>query len=236
MKLKLLSHSLLMEESWTHVGAVAESGAPLQQQIASRVLDEPTRWRHWESEHSAFMHDVAGQPRAPDQLTALRRLAFTLIHRKALFEYLRASDGPGRRRHQVLALFYEGRDPANALLAEHSTYLRAACSHWCATHLGSRLMGDGIFLEPIEEYETLYAEYFESYCRCALTRRDDPQLKEERSLLPFLKYQLDQRRRAILMAPRVAPEMLDDARIRKATGDTLVLPPLPAHDVQLGRH
>lgn len=225
-----------MEESWSHVGAVAESGAPLQQQLASRILDDTTRWRHWESEHSSFMHDVAGQPQAQDQLAALRRLSFTLIHRKALFEYLRAKESLGTQRHQVLSLFYEGRDPANALLTEHSTYLRAVCSHWCATHLGSKLMGDGIFLEPIEDYEALHAQYFESYCRCALTKKTDPHLQEERSLLPFLKYQLDQRRRSILMAPRIAPEMLDDAQIRKATGDTLVLPPLPAHAVRLSSH
>ena len=227
-----------MEESWSHVGTVAESGAPHQQQVASRILNDTTRWRHWEAEHSTFMHDVAGQTRVHDQLAALRRLAFTLIHRRSLFEYMRAREDVRRHRHEVLSLFYAGRDPANALLTEHSSYLRATCSHWCAMHLGSRLMGDGVFLEPIEDYEALYNEYFASYVRCALTKKgeQDPQLEEERSLLPFLKYQLDQRRRAILMAPRIAPEMLDDERIRKATGDTLVLPPLPAHAVRLSRH
>jgi hypothetical protein len=246
VKLKLVSHGVLMDESWSHVGEVAESGHPHQQQIASRVLDDTSRWRVWEAEHGGFMQRISSQSVVDDQITALRRVSFAMIHRKALFEYLRANAGAGNgagrspgdgagsnraRSHRlVLALFYDRRDPANALLSEHNAYLRSSCSHWCATHLGAQLMSDGIFLHPLEEYEELYSEYFHSFIRCALCRTPHPVIDEERLMLPHLKYRVDQLRRSILAAPRIHPEMMDEAQLRRVTGDTLRLPPPP--DVQ----
>jgi hypothetical protein len=218
-----------MDESWSHVGEVAESGHPHQQQIASRVLDDTSRWRVWEAEHGGFMQRISSQSVVDDQITALRRVSFAMIHRKALFEYLRTGtgNGEGRSHRLVLALFYERRDPANALLSEHNAYLRSACSHWCATHLGAQLMSDGIFLHPLEEYEALYGEYFHSFIRCALSRTPHPMIDEERLMLPHLKYRVDQLRRSILVAPRIHPEMMDEVQLRRVTGDTLRLPPPP---------
>ena len=216
-----------MQESWSCVDAVARDPPGFQQQVVSRILDDPARWRLWEAEHSGLMRGIASHRYAASQLTALRRTAFALIHRKALFEYLRAHQGLGTQKHRLMELFHANRSTYRALLMEHNIYLRSACSHLCSTHLGTQLMGDGVFQQPLEGYEALYSDYFQTYCHCALSQSTSEVVAAEAALLPYLKYELTQRRRAILMAPRITPETLRDAEIRRPTGDTVKLHALP---------
>ena len=225
-----MTHSRLMEASWSCVDAVARNEPEFQQQVVRRILDDPARWRLWETEHSGLMRGIAIHRHADPQLSALRRTSFALIHRKALFEYLRTHHGLGPQRRRLLALFHVNRGSTRALLAEHSVYMRCACSHLCSTHLGTHLMGDEIFQKPLADYEALYAEYFQTYCHCALAERTDESVEAERALLPYLKYELNERRNAILMAPRATPQMMRDAQMRKPTGDTVKLRALFTQD------
>jgi len=121
----------------------------------------------------------------------------------------------------LMAMFHARRRTSEALLLEHTAYLECACSHLCSTHVGAHLMTDGTFQEPIEYYEAQYAEYFQSFCRCSLARPGDQSLAAEQSLLPYLKYDLNRQRTAILYSPRLTPDILRDAKMREPTGDTV---------------
>src|SRR5437879_9587454 len=112
-------HSRLMEESEARVEMAAHFGSPADMLVASRILHNPDAYRRWEAEHDRLMRAVSEQVRLPRQVVALRSTAFALVHRKAIFEYLRDRQITGARRHRVFALFYGIRDYGNAVLAEH---------------------------------------------------------------------------------------------------------------------
>jgi len=197
-KEQAISLAQLMEASWRRLSAVARAGSGFQQQVVTRVLEDPARWRKWEAEHNGLMSGIAAHREVTPQLTAMRSTALGLIHRKALFEFLRANQGLNQQRRQLMALFHARRRTSEALLLEHTAYLECACSHMCSTHVGAHLMTDGTFQEPIEYYETQYTEYFQSFCRCALAGPGDQSLAAEGALLPYHRYDLKQQRQAIL--------------------------------------
>ena len=68
----------------------------------------------------------------------------------------------GVERTQILQHFYPTRGYHYAVIAEHSGYLRKACSYLCASHVGTGLVQDPAFLDPMQHYEDLYREYFVS--------------------------------------------------------------------------
>jgi hypothetical protein len=220
-KEQAISLAQLMEASWRRLSAVARAGSGFQQQVVTRVLEDPARWRKWEAEHNGLMSGIAAHREVTPQLTAMRSTALGLIHRKALFEFLRANQGLTQQRRQLMALFHARRRASEALLLEHTTYLECACSHLCSTHVGAHLMTDGTFQEPIEYYEAQYTEYFQSFCRCALAGPGDQSLAAEQALLPYRRYDLNRQRQAILYSPRLTPDMLRDAKLRQPTGDTV---------------
>ena len=83
-------------------------------------------------------------------------------------------------------------------------------------------MLDGAFQEPMARYEDLFREYFHAFCDVSLGERDDAQWL--RALLPYLKHQVAELRRAILAMPRTLPELAHEAGIRRPTGDTVRMP------------
>src|SRR3977135_4344177 len=84
-------HSRLMEESQSRLEAAARSGPPEEMLVASRIVEPPLSYRGWESEPDRLMRPASVNVRLAPQSGALRSMAFGLIHRKALFEYLRTS-------------------------------------------------------------------------------------------------------------------------------------------------
>ena len=108
---------------------------------------------------------------------------------------------------------------ALGVIAEHRVYVRKACSFFCTGHLGLEVLRDAGFSDPMQRYEELYAEYFELYCRvnCAAP---DAAADPRRALLPLLKHQLNEWRRAILQPRAELPRLLRDAELRRPTGDT----------------
>jgi len=123
------------------------------------------------------------------------------------------------RRKAVLAYFRPGRSYEHAVIAEHSQYLRKSCSLLCANHVGSDLVRDPAFLDPMQRYEELYAEYFDLYCT-TLIGGPGGQLDSRQSLLPLLKHQLNEWRAAILDPKRAQPFIRLDAELHRRTGDT----------------
>ncbi len=83
-----------------------------------------------------------------------------------------------------------------------------------------------MFLDPMQRYEELYAEYFSLYCSILL---GTPSGVAQGALLPLLKLQLNEYRWAILDPRRAQPWLRREAEIRVPTGDTQRLPALGAH-------
>ena len=214
-----IGHARLMRESTDRVQAALRSTDVKEQLVARRILDNPAAWDQWEREHSSLMRRVAEHSGMHGQVASLKRTSLSLLHGKALFQYLRESEVRGARRLEVVAYFRPGRSYEHAVIAEHSLYLRKACSLLCANHVGSDLVQDPAFLDPMERYEELYTEYFDLYCATVVGGAQDGS-NSQRSLLPLLKHQLEEWRGVILDPKRAQSLLRRDTDLRRPTGDT----------------
>ena len=159
-----LSHDRLMEVSHRAMEAASHSGQPHTEIVAMRLLESPLSYKSWESEHASIMRNVAAERMPGAQREALLSAAFSLIHRKALFEYLRERNVRGARREALIQHFFPQRDFADSVRAEHQQYVRSAASFLCAGKVGRDLMFDVLFETPLQEYEEIYHEYFFAHC------------------------------------------------------------------------
>jgi hypothetical protein len=221
-----ISHARLMRVSTDRVQTALKSSDYNEQLVARRILENPSVWSQWEKEHSGLMRQLADCGVRRAQIAALKHANFRLFHGKALFQYLRRNGVRGSERARVLEYFRPGRNYDNAVISEHSVYLRKACSYLCTSHLGADVVEDPMFLDPMQRYEELYAEYFGLYCSMLL---GTPSAMTQVALLPLLKLQLNEYRWAILDPRRAQPWLRREAEIRVPTGDTQRLPALGAH-------
>ena len=196
-----LTRAFLMEESETRIADLAREGCTQQALIARRMMEEPQLYRHWEAEHDRLMRSIA-ETRAHQQIAALRSTCFGLIHRKTMFEYLRAQKITGRDRHAVFELVYGDQDYVKAVIVEHGNYVRSMSSLACSHHLGLALLDDRAFGDPMSGYEVRYADYFRAFCDATLTSNRYNSDDTLSTLLPYLKRQLGTLRRAIVAMPR----------------------------------
>jgi hypothetical protein len=220
-----ISHARLMRESTDRVQVALHSTDLTEQLVARRILESPVVWSQWEGEHSMLMRQLANCGVRHVQVAALKQTTFRLLHGKALFQYLRRSEVRGGERAQVMAHFRPGRSYEAAVVAEHNVYLRKACSFLCANHVGSDVIEDPAFLDPMQRYEQLYTEYFEVYCS-SLLESPDENAHAQLALLPLLKKQLNEYRWAILDRRRAQPFLRREEELRRPTGDTQRLPTL----------
>ena len=220
-----------MDESERWMEIVARCGGPEEQSATSRILEHPLAYRRWVSDHDRIMRGVSEQGKLNRQVLALRRSTFGLIHRKALFGYLRDQHVVGARRHRLFSLFYGPLDYTASVLAEHGNYLRSSSSYVCTRFLAEELMHDGAMQEPLQLYEEWYADYFRLFCDIALA--ETPQEKESVAALlplqPHLKNRLDEARRAIFESPRKGAWISRELWLRQPTGDTVKIRRLGAH-------
>jgi hypothetical protein len=214
-----------MRESTDRIESALRSDDEKERQVAFRLSENSATWERWESEHSRLMHQVADFGALQNQAAALRQTALRLIHGKALFDHLRRNEVRGSERARMLNHFYPARGYQYALIAEHGVYVRKACSYLCATHVGTGVVRDPSFLDPMQHYENLYAEYFDLYCT-TLFPGDGVQSASERSLLPLLKHQLNEWRWIVLNPRDSLPRVKRERELRRATGDTQRLPHL----------
>lgn len=216
-------HARLMEESEICLASAAREGAPEEMLVASRIVEHPSAYRIWEAEHDRLLRGVSGHTRFAAQMGALRAATFTLIHRRALFEYIRERGVSGTKRHRLFALFYgDARDYTNSVIAEHANFVRCSSSYICAEHLAGQLMRDAAFQEPMQLYEEWYADYFRVFCDVALAETEEEKLALApiEALKPLLKQRLRQARDAILKLPEVPSTVWREVEIRRATGET----------------
>jgi hypothetical protein len=213
------SHARLMRESTDRVARALRSHDAKEHVVAQRVLATPGSWNAWELEHSSLMRQVADFVVMRNQAVALRHASLRLIHGKALFEYLKKHSVRGDARAKILAHFHRTLDYEHAVVAEHTVYMRKACSYLCASHLGSDLVHDPAFLDPMQHYETLFTEYFELYCSTLITTAA-AQLESKPALLPLLKQQLSEWRWVILNPKQSLPYLQRESELRRPAGDT----------------
>ena len=218
-------HERFMEASERCVEVTARSGRPEEQSLVSRILEHPVAYQRWLSEHNRLMRGVSEQGRLERQLQALRRSAFGLIHRKALFGYLRDQHVVGARRQHLFGLFYGSRDYVGSVVAEHGNYLRSNSSYLCTRFLADELMHDEAMQGPLQLYEEWYAEYFRVFCDTSLAETPEEKLSATASLAlqPLLKHRLSEARQVILDLPRQAGSAWREWELRQPTGDTVKL-------------
>jgi hypothetical protein len=184
----VVSHNRLMEASAEYLTQAQHSAIPSEQTVANRILESVKDFRRWESEHAALMRPISGEHASAAQKAALLSSALALIHRKALFEYLRERQVRGEDREKLIAYFFGGADYTRAVVREHGAYLRSAASYLCTSRVGSEVMFDAVFDAPLLEYETLYQSYFHTYCDAALESTSRP--AHTAPLLRLLKQQV----------------------------------------------
>jgi hypothetical protein len=220
-----ISLSRLMRESTDRIECALRSDDEREHLVARRIMENPKTWELWENEHSGLMRQVADYGVLRTQAAALRHTALRLIHGKELFEYLRRSQVRGNARVRILNHFYPTRGYQHAVIAEHGNFLRKACSYLCTNHVGSDVVRDPAFFDPMTHYESLFAEYFDLYCD-TLFPADGVRPASERALLPLLKHQLNEWRWIILNPRESLPRVAREHEIRRPTGDTQRLPQL----------
>jgi hypothetical protein len=197
-----LSHARLMQESQRTLLNAAVSGEPDTEHIATRILDDTRVYRLWENEHATLMQRIAAERLPDSQKAQLLTISLSLIHRKALFEYLRHERIRGVRRQNIMARFFSHRDYSSAVVSEHGRYMHTAASYLCANHVGSKVMFDALFESPLAEYEDLYASYFRTYCDVALASDRDAIAQSMLPVLLDLKAQIGEWRQALISLTR----------------------------------
>jgi len=162
-----------MRESESRIEMAAGSSSPADRLVTLRVLQHPAEFTRWEAHHDQLMRPVSAPRRLSQQIVALRATAIALVHRKALFEYLRARRPAEAKRRRLLALFHRCRNYGHALLAEHGNYVRCSSSYLCTQHLAEHLMRDPALDAPLRLYEEWYRDYFQAYCDLELAETEE---------------------------------------------------------------
>jgi hypothetical protein len=208
-----------MHESTARIESALRSEDDKEHLIAQRILATPGSWQAWELEHSGLMRQAADYVALRNQAVALRHTALRLIHGKALFEYLKKRNVRGTARARILAHFHRTLVYEHAVIAEHTVFLRKACSYLCTSHLGADLIHDPAFLNPMQQYETVYAEYLELYCSTLLSGCS-AEFESNPALMPLFKHQLNEWRWVILNPKQAFPHLQRESELRRPTGDT----------------
>jgi hypothetical protein len=222
LRIQGINQARLMEESELCIAESAKFGSPGQMLVASRLLAHPEAYRRWEAEHSQLMRRVSEHRFINRQVVALRSTALSLLHRKAVFEYLQERQLTRPQRHRLMSMFHTLKDYSASLIAEHGNYVRGASSYYCSHHLARRLMKDSAFAEPLWLYQERYTDYFRVHCDVELAESESEKQAVEpmRLLQPLLKKQLADARQEILSMAYRPEKVWREVEIRRPTGDT----------------
>lgn len=182
-----LRHDRLMRVSHSHVADTARDDNQENQILALRLMEHPGTYSEWENRHSQLMQQVCQPTRLRAQMIKMRETTLGLVHRRAVFEYLRDRKITGAKRHQYIALFYGSRDYASSVIVEHGHYSRSWVSASCSRFIGTEILRDPAFEAPLAAYEQWYGEYFRVFCDLQLLSQENVSTACEKALLPFLK-------------------------------------------------
>jgi hypothetical protein len=188
----------LMSVSEAHLEQLARGKSGATVLVASRILDTPQEFRRWEGEHAQIMRGIAGLTRRTLQVRSLLSATLGLLHRKALFEYMRDQQVPTSGRRRLIGHFHGHNDYVQTLLAEHGKYLRSAASFLCTSHIGAEYVQHSVFGEPLRAHVQLYTDYFRTYCDAVLVPAGDETSENLQALLPYLKQEVLESRNKLL--------------------------------------
>lgn len=193
-----LRHERLMWVSHSHVQATARDNSHAQQIVALRLMQHPNSYSEWEQQHSQLMRQVCRPKQFRAQLVRMRATTLRLIHRRAVFEYLRDRKITGTKRHLYIEMFYGPRDYANSLIREHGHYTRSWASASCSRFIGTEVLQDPAFEAPMAEYEQMFGEYFRLFCDVQLAAAANEPAVCDAPLLPILKERADEARERLV--------------------------------------
>jgi hypothetical protein len=211
-----------MEYSELHLARTVHSDYAQEAQLASRLLENVTLYSSWEQSHGRMMRDVASIAKPTGQLTELRKISFSMLHRKAPFEYLRERHITGPARRLLIQRLFGTQHYGRTLVREHAAYISSACSFMCADSLCGEMLGDEAFCDALSDYQTAYAEYYRGYCDSLLADTEDAAPLQ--ALLPYLRYQLKIIREHLLAGAPQKSDFKELQSLYARTGDTQKLP------------
>ena len=200
MHRRALSSHILMDVSELRIEQIRWSGTEDERKIVNRLFDSPASYRQWEGYHAGLMRMVGVDDSRQGQLQKMRRTRFQLIHRQALFEFLRESSVTGRERKILVDTLSGIKDYARAVVAEHARFLQSNSSLYCADHLSYSMMHDRPFCEGLADYHCSYLEYFGYYCGWILAETNGYEFLF-RSHVRELKQELQVMQRQLLRLP-----------------------------------
>lgn len=165
-------HKHLMDVSELALQDAAESSQPRDSRIATTVLHDSQKYRHWESRHADLLLPVAQHSRKKPQIVALRNAEVDLVHRRAFFNYLQDHEVRGEQREKLFRLFHRTLDYDAAVLLEHRHYMLAVSSRISTDHIID-VMDDVNSTRLLKQYEKIFARYFEMKCYVAYSENSD---------------------------------------------------------------
>lgn len=204
----------MMERSELRLNEASQFEEGYARQVAARVLESPHSFRDWEVEHSQHMGRIAAEQRVGRQVQAVKRLALTMIHRKAPFEFLRDRNVCGRERHRFFEVMFGEGDFARAMVREHRNYVVSFCSYLCVDRFCAPTS-----VNWIQEYEKSYTSYWQAHANYRLGARGD--LDRDVSLIQYLRDDVELARRRVLETSPSRADELTMEELRRPTGDTV---------------
>lgn len=165
-------HKQLMDASEFALQDASESTVERDSRIATTILGDSNQYRQWESTHANLLLPVAEQSRKKRQVVALRQAKVQLVHRRALFRYLRAHELRGEQRRTLFRLFHSTLDLNDAILAEHRKYMLSVSSRISTDHIID-VIDDIHSIRLVNMYEKAFARYFEMKCYVASSRNGE---------------------------------------------------------------
>jgi hypothetical protein len=213
----------LMDSSERLVQVTARAARGEVSLAANRLLQDHCEWLVWEKEFGAALRRIVIPVRREDQIRTLRVAGFSWIHDVMPFQHVRDRALRGERRQRVIIGLHNTNGFARAMVTEYRNYIRSTCSLACCAYIGESMLGDDIFVESMRRYGEVYSEYFRSYCDLNFLA-PEPDAAGGTALLPLLKRQVDELRRAILDYPRSANWLEKELQLRARSGDTQQLP------------
>jgi len=156
-------HRKLMDESEYALQDACDSSSARVSRVVNNLLQDSLLYRLWESRHAELLLPVAEHGDKKHQIVALRNAEIQLVHRRALFTYLRVNKVRGENRRQLFSIFRNNLYYHDAVLAEHRQYMLAESSRISADHL-IEVMNDPNSKGLLRQYEELYERYFNMQC------------------------------------------------------------------------
>lgn len=208
----------MLETSELRIEEAAGSADRPARMAASRVLESAQAYREWGISHNQLISAVVMQKSAAQQVLAVKRMALSVIHRKAPFEYLRDHAVRGGARQRFFQTMYGRSDYARVAVLEHRHYTSAMCSYLCI----ERFCGNAS-LQRIRDYERRYTSFWnlQVQARERQVLGDDLSGEMDAAVLRSLRTEVEATRKELLDSRASAADRYTLEELRRPTGDTV---------------